>query len=54
MIVIIKSKIAKRMPVLKNYVKHVFSQVLGVCDYNHKLMMVLFIDLYHQNLTTKK
>ena len=54
MIVIIKIKTAKGMPVLKNYVKHALSQFLVLCDYNHKLLIILFLDLCYRNFTTKK
>ena len=54
MIVIIKLKTAKRMPLLNYPVAHVLNQVLNDCDYNHKLMMILFLDLCHQNFTAKK
>ncbi len=42
------------MPVLNNHVIYAPNQFSADCDYNHKLMMVLFLDLYHQHFTLKK
>ncbi len=35
------------MQVLNNHIIPVLNQVFVDCDYNHKLMMVQFLDLYY-------
>ncbi len=42
------------MPLLNNYLTHVLNQFFVDCDYNHNVVMVQLLDLYHQNFTTKK
>jgi hypothetical protein len=49
-----KMKSVKQIPVLNTPAKHVLNQVLIDCDYNHKLMVILFLDLCHQKFTAKK
>lgn len=49
-----KMQRVKHVPVLNTPAKHVLNQVLIDCDYNHKLMVILFLDLRHQKFTVKK